>query len=175
MSLFIKEIPADILEEIRSVTRYCPLTGSFVYRVKTNTRNWAGKDVGAPGAGGHGHMVFQYRGKKYMCHRVIWALMFGPVPDGIQVDHINGNKHDNRIENLRLVTHGENMQNRRSPSSTKKSGLPLGTYYNKADRNWFSNITYGGKAHRLGTFPTPEAAHQAYLEAKRRLHPGCTI
>jgi hypothetical protein len=52
-------------------------------------------------------------GKKLLAHRVIWELCFGPIPDGMQIDHIDGNGLNNRIDNLRLVSPSLNQRNRR--------------------------------------------------------------
>ena len=50
--------------------------------------------------------------KAYMVHRLIWETFMGPIPDGLEIDHINRNRTDNRLENLRVVTHKENIWNR---------------------------------------------------------------
>ena len=90
------------------------------------------------------------------------------------IDHVNGNKHDNRICNLRQVSSRENVQNqRRAHVSNKSSGL-LGVTV-KANGKCQARIFVGGKNLYLGSFDDAESAHEAYLVAKRKFHPSCTI
>ncbi len=83
-----------------------------------------------------------------------------------------GNRSNNRLSNLRDVSQAMNIQNERKPRSNNKSGF-LGV---KANRGlWKAEISIDGKTKFLGRFKTPEEAHQVYVEAKRKLHPGCTL
>jgi hypothetical protein len=89
-------------------------------------------------------------------HRVIMQ-----PPDNLFVDHINGNKLDNRRENLRIVTNQQNQWNQ-----TRAKG-----YYWNAERNkWQVTIVVNKKNIFLGRFDTEEQARQAYLNAKQELH-----
>ena len=65
------------------------------------------------------YYVVGYNNKRYMAHRVVWELCNGVIPDGLVIDHINGNGRDNRIENLRLVTMRGNARNSRMRSNNK--------------------------------------------------------
>ncbi len=98
------------------------------------------------------------RQKKYGLHRIITS-----APDGVQVDHINGDGLDNRRANLRLATHAENSRNVRRPSNNK-SGFK-GVYKNAKTGRWAAMITGGGQRQYLGQFDTPEEAHSAYCKA----------
>ena len=60
-------------------------------------------------------------GKLYLCHRLVWEAVHGPVPEGYEINHINGIKNDNRLANLELVTHQENMQHAKRTGLTPKS------------------------------------------------------
>jgi hypothetical protein len=91
-----------------------------------------------------------------------------------QVDHINGIKTDNRWKNLRDVNGFINQQNRLGPKKNNKSGF-LGVTYMPARRKWRATIRFNGNGLHLGMFDKPELGFAAYIEAKRRLHPGCTI
>lgn len=79
----------------------------------------------------------------------------------IEVDHINGVRHDNRLENIRLVTHQQNQHNR-----TKALGCSWSKWHNK----WKSQICVNGKDIYIGVFKTEEEAHKSYLEAKLIYH-----
>jgi hypothetical protein len=94
----------------------------------------------------------------YQEHRIIWLWHGNEIPDGMQIDHINGDKHDNRIENLRCVTQEENLKNRRFTAGT-------GVYFDKASQKWVaqSRLTHG-KQKFLGRFNTKEEAIQARKE-----------
>ena len=121
-----------------------------------------------------GYRVFAFEGRDFLAHRVAWALVHGVDPGELHVDHINGIRHDNRIENLRAVSQTVNMQNIKKATSKSKSGY-LGVSWAKSKSKWVVRMRVGPVYGFFGYHDTPEAAHQAYLEAKRRLHPGCTI
>lgn len=98
-------------------------------------------------------------------------IVHGEYPTN-DIDHINGNPSDNNISNLRHVTREVNMQNQRKPRSNNPTGF-LGVV--KRRDGFISSITLRKKQRYLGTFATPELAHLAYVEAKRKLHDGCTL
>ncbi|WP_143004434.1 HNH endonuclease [Halomonas shengliensis] len=114
----------------------------------------------------YGYLVRRVRGarrdeNKEFFHRVVAGA--GPSE---QVDHINGDKLDNRRENLRICSHADNMKNRKTHRNNG-SGFK-GVY---PDRNkWRAKITVNGKVHRLGTFETPAEAHGAYCRAAKEFH-----
>ncbi len=104
-------------------------------------------------------------------HRLAWAIATGAFPSGV-IDHINGVKTDNRLCNLRDVSMSENQHNKKRAQRNNKSGfLGVSTY----KTHWMASIKASGKIVRLGNFNSPEAAHQAYLKAKRELHKGNTL
>jgi hypothetical protein len=138
---------------------------------------WKTKRKGAQKGKPAGNNAFPYKSimidkKYYLTHRLIYAFHYGNFP--ITVDHINGNKSDNRIENLRAATKSENQQNMRKAYSTNKSNL-IGAFYSKKNKNWFSRICINNKRKWLGSFANANDAHQAYINAKREIHPACTI
>lgn len=112
------------------------------------------------------YIIVGLNSKIYYCHRVIWNLFNGPIPDELEVDHINGNSLDNRIENLRLVTKSKNMINR--PCFNKKSGLPKGV--TKMRGRFVSRIRQDNTITVLGYFKTPEEAGEAYQKASETIH-----
>lgn len=118
---------------------------------------------------GEGYLVCRIDDKVYLLHRLAFLYMTGSVPS--EIDHINGVRTDNRFANLRAISRGENNQNRRHAQGNSKSGL-IGAHWMKEKGRWYSQIKKGGKNHFLGYFDTKEAAHAAYIEAKKRIHPA---
>ena len=149
-----------------------------VFKYDNGQLFWLGNRRGAPknkplGTNvGDGYLGCMLDGKHYLLHRLIYLHVHGYMPK--LVDHINGDKKDNRIENLRDVTANGNQQNMRKAYSTSQSNL-LGAFYSNQTKKWFSRICVNGKRLWLGTFDNPEKAHNAYIKAKRDLHKTCTI
>ena len=129
----------------------------------------AGQQLGRQN--GNGYLLITVCSKDYRAHRLAWLYMHGYMPR-LQIDHINGIRSDNRLANLRQADQSLNSQNLRAARSDSKTGL-LGVVPNR--KRWSAQIGFAGKTTHLGTFDTPEIAHKAYLDAKRRLHAGCTI
>ncbi len=154
---------------LREILHYDPETGEFRWRVKSAKRIKVGDRTGRKNV--NGYLEIGAFGRLYKAHRLAWLYVHGKWPDGV-IDHMNGDNSDNRICNLRDVTLSVNMQNLRHARAGTKSGL-LGVAAHKD--KWKALIKANGKQLVLGRFDTPEAAHAAYVEAKRRLHPGCTI
>jgi HNH endonuclease len=114
-----------------------------------------------------GYLRLRIDGRKHLQHRLAWLYMTGTNPNA-EIDHIDGNRANNRLQNLRLASHSENQQNR-SARSKNSSGLLGVTWHSKIGK-FQSRIMHNHKAHHLGYFSSPNEAHQAYLEAKQRLH-----
>jgi hypothetical protein len=112
-------------------------------------------------------------------HRLAWLYMTGEWPK-LEIDHVNGDRADNRFCNLRDVPTHVNAQNKRASMVTSRSGL-LGvsrqSYMSKSGEQvkWNARIETCGRRRYIGTYATPEEAHAAYLKAKREQHEGCTI
>ncbi len=126
----------------------------------------AGDVVGA-GSTKNGYKCTAINGKQYYQHRLVWLYVHGSWPEG-SIDHINGDRTDNRIENLRPATPSQNQHNRRKTKS--KQGM-TGAYKSSKGVTWYSTIMVENKKHYLGTFKTEEEAARAYAEAKAKLHP----
>ena len=156
---------ADLLR----VLSYSPTSGEFVWLIAASNN--------PPGsrAGGltRGYRTIGIAGWRYRANRLVWFWMTGRWPEH-NVDHRNGVKDDDRWDNLRDVTQRLNLQNQRAPGAANTSGF-LGVSWSKKLGCWRANITTPEKQILLGRFPTAESASSAYLEAKRRLHAGCTI
>lgn len=101
-------------EKVKAVFQYLPETGQLVWKRREDMPNaWNAKFVGkvAGGMSGPGYFQVAIYKKRYLVHRLIWVMFNGPIPDDLQVDHINRTRTDNRIENLRLLTCSQNLKN----------------------------------------------------------------
>ena len=156
-------------ERLRSVLHYDPITGAFTWKIRTGPR---GKPSAAAGnLNIRGYYEISVDGRKYVSHRLAWLYVHGEWPKG-EIDHINGCRNDNRWSNLRDVSRALNTQNRRTASSLNSTGL-LGV--SRHGTRWRARIQADGVVQRLGTYDSPEAAHKAYVFAKRQLHITCEI
>ena len=115
------------------------------------------------------------RRKYFFAHRLIWMMENGSFPAN-DLDHINGLKDDNRIENLRECTHLQNMQNIRKAPKTSSTGV-LGVRLEARCKTtpWRAMGWKNGKNVSIGYFRTIEQAHEAYINWKRATHEFCTI
>lgn len=160
------------IERLKQVLRYDPETGLFWWRIKTSNRTNLNKPAGS--LNNDGYVRIKIDGEAHLAHRLVWFYINEKWP-AILIDHINGIRHDNRIENLRDVTNSINQQNQRNSRSNNKSSGLLGVSFNKQAKKYMAHIRIDGKRNYLGLFDNPQEAHAAYLEAKRLNHPGCTI
>lgn len=111
----------------------------------------------------------------YTAHRLAWLMSYGRWPES-GLDHINGDRADNRLSNLRAVSQAVNAQNQRRAHTDNASGfLGVTRVKDSAVRPYVAQITHNGKVRRIGAFETPELAYAAYLEAKRLTHSGGTL
>ena len=110
----------------------------------------------------HGYKTAAISGTTLYAHRVIWALNHGEWPDR-DIDHINGEKTDNRLCNLRLATRAENLLNT-GPRVTSRSGRK-GVHWTEKGGKWVAQIRSGGKTRTLGRFTEIEDAAAAYNKA----------
>ena len=156
-------------ERLKAVFLYDPDTGVFTRLKSTGSRSAIGSSP-AP-CKRDGYIRISVDNCQYLAQRLAWLHFYGNWPTH-QVDHINGNRADNRIANLRDVSNTGNGQNRHLHNKNCSSGL-LGVY--KHGDRWVSKIKVDRKPIHIGVFSTPEEAHAAYVEAKRTLHATCTI
>lgn len=159
-------------ELLRSILFYEPTTGEFTWLQDVSWRMLKGMKAGTLDKG-NGYMNVAYQYRSYKLHRLAWFYVHNEWP-AFDIDHINGNRADNRISNLRSVTRAVNLQNQRLPKTNNKSGF-LGVYWNKWHKKWATDIAVNGKKQHIGYFDKPEDAHEAHLQRKRAIHEGCTI
>tara|TARA_R110000851_G_C13102500_1_gene568957 strand:- start:30975 stop:31535 length:561 start_codon:yes stop_codon:yes gene_type:complete len=153
----------------RELVDYCPSTGALRWKVKVSQRQ-IGQRADTRGSS-RGYRQVVYRGRKYLAHRIIFALINGEGPRGY-VDHINGNPSDNRAWNLRGCEQWQNSLNgaMRSDNTTKFKGVSAvisggTTQYRAAIKNH-------GRTYFLGLFDSKESASAAYQGAARVIGGG---
>lgn len=148
-------------EELQEMLSYDESTGIFVW-----LRSGNGSIVPGTKAGGisNGYVVIRVNKKHYKAHRLAFVYVTGNCPPNI--DHINGNRADNRFENLRAATLSQNCMNRGKPVSNSSGYKGVRNSRNR----WRATIGSGGKRYYLGYFDTPEEAYEAYCEAAKKLH-----
>lgn len=140
-------------EYLRKALRYEPETGKLFWRERddvpkeVNTR-WAGKEAFTCVMGA-GYKKGRINKTPFYAHRVIMAMVNGEWPPE-EVDHISGDKTDNRLSNLRLVTKAENQRNKRRRSDNTSGHI--GVYWAKREGKWCARITAGGRKKNLGLF-----------------------
>lgn len=152
-------------ERLRELLHYNPETGVFTWRVSNSNRAPAGSVAGT--AHGAGYRELSLDGGRYLEHRLAWFYVHGVWPTA-GIDHRDGDRVNNRLLNLREATKAENQQNR-AAQANNKSGF-VGVSWYKRGHAWVAQIGVGGRQRRIGLFDTPEAAHAAYLAAKKQLH-----
>ena len=124
-------------------------------------------NIGTPGY--KGYVQVEIDGKKDRVHRVIWSHVNGSIPKGMVIDHINGNKADNRIANLRLVTCSQNSQNRHGPQANSKSKVKGVSFIPRLNK-FEASIQVNGKKTSLGFHVTADDAAAAYGIAAGTMH-----
>jgi len=139
--------------------------GQLIYKIKPSNNRNIGDTAGSSDAN---YIQIIINNKKCYCHRLVWIYHNGDIPIGMQIDHINRNKTDNRIENLRLSTPRNNCLNK-TKQSRNTSGYKGVSWY-KRDKKYRATIKHNCKNIHLGYFDTPELAHAAYIDAATKLH-----
>lgn len=119
----------------------------------------------AGGATKEGYIRVRLNSVEYRAHRIIWEMFNGEITEGMLIDHINGIKDDNRIENLRLATREQNNANR---VVRHNSTLPKGV--TKAGNKFRARLYNKGKWYCLGSYNTPEEAAEAYNNKSLEIH-----
>jgi hypothetical protein len=153
-------------EELRSVRHYDPLTGLFT-ALQGGSRRKKGAVCGSLHQFGYIHIYV--KGRSYKAHRLAWFYVYGEWPKN-QIDHINGIKHDNRIDNLRDVPQSINQQNHKVARKDSGTGH-IGVHYSKRDKVWCAYIRKNKKRIHLGCFRNIDQAIFARKQAELIYHP----
>ncbi|MBL4767868.1 MAG: HNH endonuclease [Rhodobacteraceae bacterium] len=177
--------PLPLSKLLRTLLNYHPDTGYLFWRARTPDMFTKGKyptesscawwnskfanKHAFKSVNWNGYYFGGIFGHSYQAHRIIFALVSGECPAG-EIDHINGVKKDNRIANLRMVTHAENMRNQRLP--TDNNSGRIGVSWHKCSGAWRAQISDRSQKIHLGTFHdiNDAAAARAVAEAKYGYH-----
>lgn len=169
--------------DVRDLFEYLPGSGQLVWRPRplhhfkdaSYQSRWNDKFVGKSAgslSGSVRYLRITFAGRTYLAHRLIWLHVYGVWPNG-EIDHINGDRTDNRLANLRLVDHCANARNAALPSHNT-SGV-IGVSYDARDDLWHAYIGIGaGSRKSLGYFKTKSEACAARQAGERLLgyHPN---
>ena len=152
-------------KELIDILDYNPDSGIFTWKTTRSSRAIKGSMAGTLTA--DGYISININRNIYRAHRLAWLYCFQEWPTNF-LDHINGIKHDNSLNNLREVTKAENSYNIKGhkDSTTKVKGV----YFNKLNNNYRAQIRYNGKTLSLGSFKTVEEASTAYINKAIELH-----
>lgn len=163
MPIKTRELPTlSLLNSLFSISD----SGELVRKIKASSRAQEGTTAGYVGK--DGYIIVGVNAKQYPAHRIIYYIHNGSISTDMEIDHIDGNRSNNRPANLRQVNRSQNNQNRSSARSDSVSGI-RGVGFDKSRGKWYANIGQGGRLLNLGRFDTPEAAMAARERAEARL------
>jgi hypothetical protein len=163
---FAKECEYRIKPQpIQEYLDYNPDTGIFIWKKSPSKKV---KEGSIAGFMQNGYVAITFNGELQYAHRLAWLFIYGKFPDNV-IDHINGIKTDNRIDNLRDVTYAVNNQNQKKGHFDSKSGK-LGVSWNSSKNKWVAKIGLNGKQRHLGYFDDVDEANDIYQKAKNLYH-----
>lgn len=151
-------------EQVLEVLRFDPATGQFFWKVRTG-RSIRGSEAGCVRK--NGYRSLNINGQRYYCHRLAWLVTHGCMPKN-SIDHIDGNRTNNRPGNLRDVTHLLNIHNQQKDRPNNTTGYK-GVTWSKRYKKFIAQIMVNRKNFRLGCFDDPKLASEAYWKAKEHL------
>jgi hypothetical protein len=156
-------------ERLKSLLTYDPDTGEFRWRFQRQ-RCPVGALAGTSSY--HGYVVIKLNGRSYRAHRLAWLYQHGCWPDG-ELDHVNRQRNDNRITNLREASRFANCQNRvKSPAAHSQH---IGVSKGFGGKGWRAYIDKNNRRVTLGVFATEAEAVHARYEAERQLYAAADI
>ena len=162
------------IEHLRRKFVYVAETGKIFRRLGDDKYFELGREA-FKSISGKGYLGGSFNRQKFLSHRVAWALFYGEWPHG-QIDHLNGNRKDNRINNLRVVSNLENCRNlgRRSVQNPDRDSGVNGVYWHKKNQKWVARLKTNGVWIYLGSHTDLEQAVAARrrAEAAYGFHPN---
>ena len=150
---------------LRELLDYDPDTGVFLWKISRSNRVKVGDVAGRTNNTGYKDISIDSR--RYLQHRLAWLYETGAWPVA-EIDHINGQKGDNRLANLREATRSENLYNRKKPPRNT-SGLK-GVCWRADRKKWFAQLRVNGNQINIGCYDTREEAYSAYLTVANQYH-----
>ncbi len=152
-------------DEVRVLFVYDPNSGLLRWRDRARSRKADGV-VGTRCKSGYlaTGLIVNGKRKNYYIHRLIWLWVYGEWPP-MDIDHVNRDRTDNRLANLRLTTESQNIHNQPARNPVGLKGV-----WQQKSGNWAAGITKDRKRVHLGTYDTPELAYEAYCRAADSLH-----
>lgn len=146
--------------DLKDVFDYRPETGDIMWRIKPHPKAqgiYPGKIGGCIKPRGYRKITFE--DYSYSCHRLAWYLTYGYWPK--EIDHINGDKSDNRLCNLRETDKRGNQQNQKR----HRAGKLVGAHWSKRKQRWLARVTdpSAEHSHTIGSFKTEKEANEAYI------------
>ncbi len=156
-------------DTLTRILDYDAETGIFRWKIPLSNRVKVGDVAGRVDQRDlKGHRCIQLNGMKYTAGRLAWLFVHKVWPTA-EIDHVNLNADDNRISNLREVTHQQNVRNVKMRRNNK-TGFKGVSHHSTSKHKFVAQITIDGKPNYLGIFDSPEDAHEAYAKASRRWH-----
>lgn len=142
-------------------------SGDLIWKVDRGSQLVKGKVAGSL-HDGYVRVRLAEMGGRLFAHNIIWQMFNGSIPEDMYVDHINGNRSDNRIENLRLVTKSQNGQNQKLHSNNT-SGCKNVSWHSGRNK-WVVSIQVDNKRKQIGYFDDLELADLVAQEARNKYH-----
>lgn len=152
-------------ERVRELFTYNPDTGVFTNRLRRSANALPGSVAG--GINKAGYWTISVDNRRYLAHRLAWLYVTGNWPDKI-IDHKNGDKIDNRFDNLREACHSENGCNK-GPRRDNKSGIK-NVMWQKHQGGWYIQLKIYGVKYFYGYFKDLELAALVAEEARDKIH-----
>jgi hypothetical protein len=162
-----RKTPPLTLERVKDVVDYQSISGEFVWKISPTSSVAVGSRAGSVHSSGY--KIITIDGTRVRAHRLAWFYNHGVWPSN-GMDHINGQKLDNRLENLRDSTASVSSFNRGRPSNNT-SGI-VGVRWDKRGKKWRASITIKHKDVYLGAYDNVRDAQAARAKAERKYFPG---
>lgn len=153
------------VERLKLALDYSPETGIFKWKIDRRGNIKSGCVAGCKRI--NGYTTIKIDGTHYNAHRLAWLYVHGHLPDGV-IDHANGDRNDNRINNLRDVSQQKNTWNKKKPKNNT-SGVK-GVYWNKRNKKFIAAIELDGKQIVIGRFDDISSAEIAIKNARNKIH-----